>query len=301
MSDLVKWVETEKQIDDLLIEEESIIKTVGIQAIHLVGEQFKLAKEKVKKLTQNKKAPGFYNWAFEIFGLKKRTVCKYIRAFETNETDIKKIWGNNRAFKGTIDVDNLLITDPRLINDDFNNYELDNKVDCIITDPPYGIAYEKEWVKLNGWANRNLKQYGFLISYFGQINIPAFLESIKLNYYWTFSLIHTGNKQLINPRNIFCGWKPIFVFQNGFKRIDKPVDDIIMGTGREKTDHQWQQAEEEIAIMINAFTDPGDLICDPFMGSGTILKKAQAMNRNILGYETDEQSYKIAVKKIMES
>ncbi|MGA2974326.1 MAG: hypothetical protein ABSF77_03360 [Spirochaetia bacterium] len=40
------------------------------------------------------------------------------------------------------------------------------------------------------------------------------------------------------PRNVFCGWKPILVYQNGFKRFDDKLKDIIDGSGREKEDHE---------------------------------------------------------------
>jgi cobalamin biosynthesis Co2+ chelatase CbiK len=60
-----------------------------------------------------------------------------------------------------------------------------------------------------------------------------------LDFYWIFSLIHTGNTQLIKFNNIEAGWKPILIYQNGYKKLEDKVKDIIIGTGREKNNHLW--------------------------------------------------------------
>lgn len=98
---------------------------------------------------------------------------------------------------------------------------LDGSIDCIITDPPYPKEFIECWSKLSRFARRVLKPNGFCITYSGQIHLPEVMQRMceNLSYYWTFALMHTGNRQLINGRNLFCGWKPILVFQNGFKLI----------------------------------------------------------------------------------
>ena len=50
-------------------------------------------------------------------------------------------------------------------------------------------------------------------------------------------------------------------------------------------------------ILIN-FSEPGDLIYDPFMGSGTTAVVAKQMNRNFLGSEIDEQYIEIANERL---
>jgi len=34
-------------------------------------------------------------------------------------------------------------------------------------------------------------------------------------------------------------------------------------------------------------TEPGDLVCDPFAGSGTVLIAAQDLGRRVIGFEID--------------
>jgi len=178
----------------------------------------------------------------------------------------------------------------------------DGSVDCIITDPPYPYEFIEVWTKLSRFAKRVLKPNGFCIAYSGQMNLPEVIArmSENLNYYWMFSLIHTGSRQLINGRSLFCGWKPILIFQNGFKKIDKPFDDFIMGAGLEKTHHKWQQAELELNHLINNFTNEGDTIVEPFAGGGTTIIAALKSNRNIIAAEIDETSYNISKQRISE-
>ena len=194
------------------------------------------------------------------------------------------------------------ITLPYLSNIKFQDAQIEpDSIDLILTDPPYGIEYKQDWIDLAEFAQRTLRPSGFLISYFGQINLPIYMDILaeRLNYYWTFALIHNGNKQLINPRNIFCGWKPILVYQKPpFAKIDKSIEDIIIGSGREKDMHDWQQGLNEIEPLISAFTIEGEIIADPFAGSGTIIIAALRNNRKTIGFEIDEETYLIAKSRI---
>ena len=97
MNEIIESSETEKQIDDLLIEEENVIRQVGVQSIWTIGEQLEIAKLKVIHVTGNKYYPGFLGWALDKFNFKKRTVNRYIRAYKDKEEDIKKIWGHDKS------------------------------------------------------------------------------------------------------------------------------------------------------------------------------------------------------------
>jgi len=176
-------------------------------------------------------------------------------------------------------------------------------IDLILTDPPYGIEYKQSWIDLADFAERILKPSGFLISYFGQINLPLYMSILneKLNYYWTIALIHSGNKQLINARDVFCGWKPILIYQKPpFAKIPERIEDIIIGSGREKEMHDWQQGLSEIEPLISAFTIEGEVILDPFAGSGTTIIAALQNNRKAMGFECEYDTYLIAKLRIEE-
>ncbi len=179
----------------------------------------------------------------------------------------------------------------KIIHGDFTKQDIKkNSIDAIITDPPYGIEYIESWKDLSIFANKVLKPSGFLLTYSGQLNLNEVIKRLetKLKYYWIFSLQHTGNSQLINSRSIFCGWKPILVFQKlPFKKLSRTIDDTIEGTGREKDNHEWQQAQDEVTALIEGFTRVNDLVLDPFAGSGTILKVCKESKRRSIGIEKE--------------
>ena len=189
----------------------------------------------------------------------------------------------------------------KIYNEDFVDVDIP-EVDLIITDPPYGIEYKEQWENLALYAKKVLKKNGFLISYFGEINLPTYLNLLRehLYYYWTFALVHSGPKQLILPRNIKCGWKPIVIFQNKYKLKQTQVEDVIDGTGREKSSHEWQQAEDELENLISNFTKEGDVVLDPFMGSGTTISKIVKMNRKGIGVELDGETFREAKSRLQE-
>ena len=178
----------------------------------------------------------------------------------------------------------------------------DGSIDCIITDPPYPKEFIEVWSKLSRFAKRVLKPNGYCISYSGQMHLPEVMKRMgeNLDYYWSFALMHTGSRQLINGRSLFCGWKPILIYQNGFSKLKTPFDDFINGSGMEKKHHNWQQSEMELKHLIDNFTVEGDTILEPFAGSGTTILAALKNNRNVIGAEINEKSFNIAKQRISE-
>lgn len=85
-----------KVLKNHLKEHELKIKEVGLQAIWIIGEELYKAKQKVIEYTKDKRAPGFIDWAKNIFGWNKGNIGRYIKAYQDNEKDIKKIWGHDK-------------------------------------------------------------------------------------------------------------------------------------------------------------------------------------------------------------
>ena len=66
----------------------------------------------------------------------------------------------------------------------------------------------------------------------------------------------------------------------------------------ENTDHPTQKPEKLLAKIILASTNPGDLILDPFAGSGTTAVAAKKLGRHFTAIESDENYCLLAAKRL---
>lgn len=66
----------------------------------------------------------------------------------------------------------------------------------------------------------------------------------------------------------------------------------------ENTDHPTQKPEKLLAKIILASTNPGDLILDPFAGSGTTAVVAAKLGREFVAIESDEEYCLLAAKRL---
>lgn len=63
----------------------------------------------------------------------------------------------------------------------------------------------------------------------------------------------------------------------------------VCGTFKERTGHPCQMPEAVLERIVRASSSPGDLVLDPFAGSGTTLAVAKRLGRRYLGIELSEQ------------
>ncbi len=66
----------------------------------------------------------------------------------------------------------------------------------------------------------------------------------------------------------------------------------------ENTDHPTQKPEKLLAKIILAGTNKGDVILDPFMGSGTTAVVAKKLGRKFVGIELEEEYCCLAMKRL---
>jgi site-specific DNA-methyltransferase (adenine-specific) len=66
----------------------------------------------------------------------------------------------------------------------------------------------------------------------------------------------------------------------------------------ENTDHPTQKPEKLLAKIILASSKPGDVVFDPFLGSGTTSVVAKKLGRRFVGIEKDETYCLLAEKRL---
>ena len=66
----------------------------------------------------------------------------------------------------------------------------------------------------------------------------------------------------------------------------------------ENTDHPTQKCEKLIARLILASTNPGDMVFDPFLGSGTTSVVSKKLGRQYIGIDIDEEYCLLAERRL---
>ncbi len=70
------------------------------------------------------------------------------------------------------------------------------------------------------------------------------------------------------------------------------------GDGMGPALHPTTKPERLMRKLVALFSDPGDVVLDPFMGSGTTLRAAKDLGRKAIGIEIEERYCEIAAKRM---
>jgi 16S rRNA G966 N2-methylase RsmD len=165
-------------------------------------------------------------------------------------------------------------------------------VALVLTDPPYPREYLPLWSDLGNYAAGWLEPGGSLVAYCGQSILPDALERLgaHLRYWWTIALLHQHGTAMIPGKNVSSGWKPLLWFVQERRRGQFMLADRVNGspprktlpTGDDEAD-DWAQGVAELEGIISGLTNPGDLIVDPFAGSGSTGIAALRFGRRFIG------------------
>ena len=95
-----------------------------------------------------------------------------------------------------------------------------------------------------------------------------------------------------------AGWKAVLWFVKGTRDDNSVFVSDVMSGGREKGQHDWQQAESEAAYWIEKLCPKDGLVVDCFLGSGTTGLAAKKLGRKWIGFEIDKDTAAIAAQRV---
>lgn len=96
------------------------------------------------------------------------------------------------------------------------------------------------------------------------------------------------------------GWEGIGIFHcgDGAMSWNGGGRHGVWNTPKISGDHPTQKPITLIREWVDLFSNPGDTILDPFMGSGTTLRAAKDLGRKAIGIEISEEYCEIAVRRL---
>ena len=184
----------------------------------------------------------------------------------------------------------------------------DKSIDLILTDPPYGINADKGSAGFGVAKGRKYKGNW-------DKKIPPkeiFDEMLRVS---KNTIIFGGNyfAHYLPPSKHWIVWdkKGDIAFKNPFAdceliytTFNKVVKKIVfkqqgfISDSKDKRVHPTQKPTELLQIILDTYTEPGDVVLDCFMGSGSTGVAAVNTNRKFIGIELDTKYFEIAKQRI---
>jgi hypothetical protein len=172
-------------------------------------------------------------------------------------------------------------------------------IDAVVTDAPYDKASLPLYEELGKASARLLRWGGSLVcmtggSYLGQV--MASLDR-HLSFNWPVTYLTPGGSVQIWDRKVISFCKPVLWYLKGDYN-GRWVGDVAHSARNEKSLSRLQQSESGMLDLVERFTLQGDVVLDPFMGTGTTGVAAQRLGRRFIGIEQDHETYQIAARRL---
>lgn len=190
-------------------------------------------------------------------------------------------------------------------------------VDAVITDPPYGINYvSQKGAKIKNdnapfiWflydTFRVLKPGGTLICFTRWDVEQTFIDAIKLAGFQVKSEV-IWDKVYHGMGDTKAAFSPthenaVFAIKGKFSFPGHRPKDVISfpKLNSSKMIHPTEKPVGLMTSIITSITKPGDLILDPFSGSGSVLVAAKKSGRRYIGIELDDEHFENSTRRVAE-
>ena len=183
------------------------------------------------------------------------------------------------------------------------------KVDLVVTDPPYGMNIAKTG-RVGGRQLANVKQY--MASDWDKARLDSeVLSSMRAKS--SNQIIFGGNyiADLLPPSSCWLVWDKDNTgnfadcellwtsFDRAVKKYRWRWNGMLQEplSPKEYRYHPTQKPQGLISLIIADWSEPNQLILDPFLGSGTTAYCAKKLNRKCIGIEIEEKYCEIAAKR----
>ena len=217
----------------------------------------------------------------------------------------------------------------KIYNMDFREaiekYELPN-INLVATDPPYNIGFKyneyKDVMEDDDYINMlsELQKFPTAIIHYPEEMMKYVVPALGIPdevCAWCYNSNLPRQFRLINFYDVKVDFNKVKQpYKNpNDKRVKKLIENgsqgtrlydwfsdiqIVKNVSKEKTGHPCPVPVALMERIILLTTNEGDIVMDPFMGSGTTAIACMNTNRNYIGFEIDKQYYDIAINRVDE-
>jgi DNA modification methylase len=179
-------------------------------------------------------------------------------------------------------------------------------VDAVVTDPPYGIGVQNNY----GIGNRNDKPRDKSLSWDSNHPDAMCFEQMKrlsaLRIIWGanyFNCFEPSGGAIVwdklqpLPDSSQCEIASI----SGFRKVFRYEQRWTNYVNTKCSSHPTEKPVALFEWLLCKFTNPGDTVLDPFMGSGTTGVACVRTGRRFIGIEMHEPYFRIAERRIAEA
>ncbi|MGA2435307.1 MAG: DNA methyltransferase [Bryobacteraceae bacterium] len=174
-------------------------------------------------------------------------------------------------------------------------------VDFVLTDPPYFVNYRDRTGRtikndrhpgavLDAFNDvyRVMKPNSICISFYGWQAIDSFMAAWKRAGFTPVDHIVWRKNYASSSRFVNRIHEQAYVLAKGRPAIPvKPLDDVQLWAYSGNGFHPTEKDVRILKPLIEAFTKPGQVVLDPFAGSGSTLVAAALAGRDYVGIELE--------------
>jgi DNA modification methylase len=188
-------------------------------------------------------------------------------------------------------------------------------VDMVLTDPPYITHYRSRdgqtvqnddndrWLApAFAEAYRVLKPGGFCISFYGWNQVHRFLGAWRAAGFRPVGHLIFRKRYASAGRFLRYHHEQAYLLAKGRVELPaSPIPDVIDWRYEGNRLHPTQKPVNVLTPLIEAFSKPGEMVLDPFGGSGSTLMAAKELGRRFIGIELDAVHHATATRRIADA
>ncbi|MFH1383536.1 MAG: DNA methyltransferase [Candidatus Omnitrophota bacterium] len=182
----------------------------------------------------------------------------------------------------------------------------DASIDLILADPPYGVDLDYGGCYIDTFDNWKLLMNAF-IPEAKRVGKLVLLSTSKLegeaflflNYMPLWRVCWYKGASCTRSAIGFKDWETIFVYGSPKKQTHDFFTAHANSIREEVIGHPCPKPLEWALWLIKHFSNEGDTILDPFLGSGTTLRACRETNRNGIGFELNPAYNEVIKKRLM--